>query len=281
MTWHIPEQAVGAYVSGRIADADAWSVEAHLVACAACQEAVAAATDGTELAASAERAWLAVGHRLAPQGAVYAGTGRRRLRMMLASGPSARGAWLLAIAVVLALATVLDWTVPLIDVARHGGPIPWIAVLGPLLPVLGVAASYGSGLDDAHEIIASTPAGGLRLVLVRTAAVLAVSVPAALVAGVGSDAGSPVVWLLACLALTLVTLALGSVTGLVRAAVLVGVAWLVAVGAPAATQSVPVLLEADAVAGWLAVSAVAAAVVVARRDSFNVMPLSTCSRIEA
>ncbi|WP_165367516.1 zf-HC2 domain-containing protein, partial [Phytoactinopolyspora endophytica] len=37
MSWHIPRQTARAYVDGRIGDADAWSVEAHLAACEHCR----------------------------------------------------------------------------------------------------------------------------------------------------------------------------------------------------------------------------------------------------
>ena len=87
----------------------------------------------------------------------------------------------------------------------------------PVLPLLGVAASWSRVFDPAYDLVAATPAAGLSLLLRRTAVVLAVIVPAALLAGVVTDADGVATWLLPCLALTAAALALGSVTGLVRA----------------------------------------------------------------
>jgi hypothetical protein len=42
----------------------------------------------------------------------------------------------------------------------------------PLVPLVGVAVAYGPEADPAHELTATAPYSGLRLVLLRTAAVL-------------------------------------------------------------------------------------------------------------
>lgn len=276
MSWHVPPNALGDYVTGRIAEADAWSVEAHLTACERCRDTLAgtASTDAG-VAETVSDAWSTLASQLQPQGRVRPAGRWRELTVLLAAGPAARLAWLAAVVVVLGLAAVLD--------AVPAGNAPWLALVAPLLPILGVAASYGSGLDDAHEVIASTPGGGLRLLLVRSAAVLAVTTPVALAAGIVADRGSPVPWLLASFALTVVTLALGSATGVPRAAAAVGAAWVVAVGATAAarTEAAPVLVTPDAVPAWAAVTVAAAFVIAARRGSYNVLPLPARSRTGA
>ncbi|MFF6905713.1 hypothetical protein ACFY9Q_07225 [Streptomyces sp. NPDC012389] len=55
---------------------------------------------------------------------------------------------------------------------------PLLLVTAPVLPLAGVALSYGRHADPLYEVVTSTPSGGLRLLLIRAAAVLAVSVPA-------------------------------------------------------------------------------------------------------
>jgi hypothetical protein len=268
MTWHLPDDAVHAYRTGTVTDADAWSIEAHLAACERCRHAVADATED-EQAARLDATWTALAGQLPAQGRARAGTRWREARVLVAGGPAARMAWLAACVIVLAFAAALN----------AAGPAPWFGILAPLVPLLGVAASYSSGLDDAYEIIASTSSGGLRLLLIRSATVLAVTTPVALVAGGITGYGSPTPWLLASLALTLLTLALGSVIGMGRAAAVVGVAWLVAVGGAivAPTGPTPVLLTTDAIPALLAATVVAGVLVAVRRGAFHELP----PRIEA
>ncbi|MFW6204031.1 MAG: anti-sigma factor family protein [Actinomycetota bacterium] len=277
MTWHVPDEMLHEYLTGRIAGADAWSVEAHLTACERCRAALATAypTAAPGRAAVLDETWTGIATRLpehAPR--VPAGTRWREARVLVAAGPAARWAWLAACALVLAF------------VAAFGGTdltsAPWLGIVAPVVPLLGVAASYSTGLDDAYEVIASTPGGGLRLLLLRSAVVLAVTTPIALVGGALTGYGSPVPWLLASLALTLLTLAVGSLIGVERAAAAVGFAWLVAVGGAVVEPSgpVPALLTHDAVPAMLAAAATAAVVIAIRRDAFHELPAQQSMRNE-
>jgi len=170
-----------------------------------------------------------------------------------------------------------------------GGVRPLLLLLAPVLPTLGVAVSYGRHADPMHEIVTSTPSGGLRLLLTRTAAVLAVSVPLLTLAGLllPATAGGPgpAAWLLPGLALTLAALTLGSYIGCRAATGAVSPGWLLAVGAPAAAApgGAPRLLPTDALAGslaavlsgpaaqgcWAAAAAGCAGLLVLRRTSFD------------
>lgn len=276
LTWHIPESALRAYVRGGVGDVDAWSVESHLSACERCRIALAdvSAAD-PDHAAAINGTWAVLAAELPEQGRPRPATRLRAARVLVAGGPAARWAWLAACGMVLVFAAVLSVTS-----ATH---VPWLGIVAPLVPLLGVAASFGSGLDDAYEVIASTPAGGLRLLLVRSAAVLAVTTPIALVAGAVTGYGSPAPWLLASLALTLATLALGSAVGVERAAAVVGIAWVVAVGGAVAnpTAPLPVLLTLDAAPVLLAAIALGGVVIAARRAEFNHVPIRHRTRIEA
>jgi hypothetical protein len=284
MNWHAPQHTIDAYVAGHIADADAWSVEAHLASCQQCRAAVAdavhsPASPNPSQAESLASTWAAVSSELPEQGRIRRGTTRRGFLVLLASGPAARWAWVLATLVVLALAVGMDQVAH--EPAVIGLTLPVLALVAPILPVLGVAASYGAGLDDAYEVIASTPAGGLRLLLVRTVAVLAVTIPATLVAALAGDLGWSMIWLLPCLALTMLTLALGSVTGIARAAAVVSAAWVAVVAVQAVGGGVVHILAAAAMPGWLGALAVAMLVVVIRRETFNHLPFSARVRSEA
>src|SRR5690606_37540020 len=131
--------------------------EAHLTACERCRGLLAElSTMDQARRGRLDHGWATLAARLPPQGRARAGTRWRAARMLLAGGPAARWAWLVSCAVVLGLAAVLG------AVARQ---VPWVGAVAPLVPVLGVAASYGSRLDAPRAAIAATPAGGLRLLL--------------------------------------------------------------------------------------------------------------------
>ncbi|XHM67398.1 hypothetical protein ACE6JH_12275 [Streptomyces nigra] len=141
-----------------------------------------------------------------------------------------RGAWLPAVLLV-ALGAVL-----LAHVAGFSGARTLLLAVAPVVPVAGVALSYGRHADPLHELAASTPSAGLRLVLTRTTVVLAVSLPLLTLAGlVLPSPGAPgaAAWLLPGLTLTLAALALGGWLGLRTATAVTGGGWLCAVLAPA------------------------------------------------
>ena len=273
MTWHLSAEALRAYVAGSVADADAWSIEAHLTACEKCRGALAdISTHEDDQEQRLQDRWTALAAELPVQGSVRSGSKWREALVLVSGGPTARWAWVSACVIVLVLAAALG--------AAETVRTPWLGIIAPLAALLGVAASYGSRLDAAYELIAATPAGGLRLLLVRTASVLAVTTPIALVAGGVTGYGSPVPWLLASLALILATLALGSVTGVESAAAVMALAWITGITITLLDPSrhMPALLTLDAAPWLLAVAVAAGAVVAARRESFN--QLSGSPRIE-
>ncbi|WP_192806694.1 hypothetical protein, partial [Streptomyces arboris] len=147
----------------------------------------------------------------------------RAARVVWAAGPALRGAWLVALVVVALGAVALSYGAGLGASVR-----PLLLVTAPVLPLAGVALSYGLHADPLYEIATSTPAGGLRLLLTRAAAVLAVSVPALTLAGavlpVATGGPGAAAWLLPGLALTLAALALGSFVGGRRGAAAVAAA---------------------------------------------------------
>lgn len=177
------------------------------------------------------------------------------LARLLSVTPSLRLSWLSAVAVVLLAAA---WTARFQDVAA--APLI-LLILAPLVPVAGVAVAYGPGVDPAYEVTVVAPLSGLRLTLLRTAAVLASAVPisvaAALVAG--DTATRAAGWLLPSLALTVLVLCLQLRLGPVAAPTLVAGGWVGLVagaemlpggGTPAAGQ-LGCLLAAVLTSGWL------------------------------
>lgn len=248
--WHLPAEVLHRYsdpARGALPAAQAASAEAHLDSCADCRSRLLPDPATGDLPAALGRAVIAQTDR-APQ---YrrASTWRRRFSADLPL------AWLLAAVGVCVLAAVLD-------VAAHaaGSQRPSVLLLlAPVIPLLAVAAAWTPQLDPLHELTASTPAAGLGLLLRRTLVVLLAVVPLSALLGMLTAVAPPTRWLLPCLALTALTLALGARAGVHRAAAAVGVGWLALLVVPALVQQqVPALLAAPAAPGWLAVLVLAA-----------------------
>ncbi|MFD9505313.1 cupin domain-containing protein [Streptomyces mirabilis] len=209
--------------------------------------------------------------------------GGRLGRILWAAGPALRGAWAAAVALVAVGALALAYG------GGFVGTRPLLLAVAPLVPVAGVALSYGRHADPLHEIVATSPSGGLRLVLMRTAAVLAVSVPLLTAAGLLLPATDPrlpqapaaAAWLLPGLALTLATLALSGYVGCRTASAVVGGGWLLALAAPLLTAPDPSLTArlaqqlslyftgASPQWGWAAASALCALLLAARRSAYD------------
>ena len=104
------------------------------------------------------------------------------------------------------------------------------------MPVAGVAFAYGPDVDPSYEVGAAAPYSALRLLLLRTAAVLATSLPLALAAGAARPALSWTAVVLAAAgagASPRVVLAASTWVDHVVAGVALGVAWACAVGSAA------------------------------------------------
>ncbi|GGR65769.1 hypothetical protein GCM10010269_00310 [Streptomyces humidus] len=201
------------------------------------------------------------------------------LRALWAAGPAFRGAWLPAVWLVALGALALS------QGAGADASRPLLLALAPVVPVAGVALSYGAHADPLHEIAAATPCGGLRLMLTRTAAVLAVSVPLLTLTGVLLPAsGTPgaAAWLLPGLTLTLASLALAGWVGCRAATALTGGGWLCAVLVPSWASGGAALTEltqqldrclagSRAQGAWGAAAVLCAALLAARRSAYDHM----------
>jgi len=292
--WHAPDDLVGRYTDGSLPDADAWSLEKHLESCGDCAARVSrAAREGAAgvVLAEVRSAVLEVAGAapVSAPGRVRA-VGGRLGRVLWAAGPAVRGAWTGAVVLVAVGAVALAYG------AGFGGAKPLLLALAPAVPLAGVALSYGRHTDPLHEIAAASPSGGLRLLLTRTAAVLALSVPLLTVAGLLLPSAPPrlpeapaaAAWLLPGLALTLGALLLSGYVGCRIATAVVGGGWLLALSAPVLTATGTGLADTGAgptarlthqldlyftgagpQGGWAAAAVLCALLLAARRTAYD------------
>jgi hypothetical protein len=263
MSWHAQDSQLERYLSGELDDVGAWSLEAHLDTCAGCRDRLvpmsAESPVGLIVTAVRPRIQLEAQDRVRLRGRA------RQVRML--AGPAWRVSWLLGTAVLLLLAVVLDGS-------AHGASRPALLAIAPALPLLGVAMSFGRLVDPAFEMTAATASTGLRLVLWRTAGVLALTVPLAAIAGIAGG-GEPVLWLLPCLGLTVGSLALGTFLPVTRAAALLGSVWALASGVPACTGlDTSVAVTGTAALAWSIGTLIAVLLLYVRRGTYTRMELS-------
>jgi hypothetical protein len=260
--WHLGPEVIRRYAEGAVDPVPAASAEAHLLACAGCRAALAPQVDRGRV----EAIWAEVVDRVdAPR----PGPVERLLLWLRVSGetarlvaatPTLRAPWLTAIVGVLVFAVVGAHS------AEHW--LPAFLVVAPLVPLAGVAVAFASGLDPTHEVGLAAPYPGLRLLLIRTAAVLAVTVPLALGAGLALPTRTwmAAAWLLPAAGLTSTAMAL---TGRLRPVVAVGAVaagWVVLTAPALVTGETGAIFGAPAQLGWLGLAVAGALWLTARRS---------------
>jgi hypothetical protein len=220
MTWHIPHESLARYARGALDDARSFSVEAHLLGCAECRARTASFADRARI----EELWGRVDEATAgPEPGPIE-------RLLLASGVPDHAARLLAATSSLSLSWLVAITSALtfaVAAAHAAQSLMLFLIVAPLLPVAGIAAAYGPGVDPTYEVGLAAPLSSFELLLVRARAVLATTlVLTALAAfglpGVGWTAAA---WLLPSLALVTTSLALSTLFSPARAAAGVALAW--------------------------------------------------------
>jgi hypothetical protein len=268
MTWHADGVLLERYAEGRIDDATALSVEAHLAACPVCRVAASSLVDPTSL----ERIWTEVRRtvdrstpRLVERALVRVGLPEHTGRVLVVAS-AVTAPWIVAVALTLAFAALAAH-------AGGGGPLPFL-IAAPLVPVAGVALAYGGAADPLHEIGLASPTGGFRLVLMRSAGVVLVSIALAGVAALALPqlGWIPAGWLVPSLALSALTLALSTASRATPGAVgtAIGIGWgaWVAVAETIATQPYAAFGPAAQV-GFGSLLAIAGWVLVARRGALE------------
>ena len=269
--WHVPETDLRAYARGDLQPPLLWSADTHLAACAHCRAVLAGAGDPAALDDGWERLDAALD---APRPGFLESLLLRlgiadHTARLLAATPALRRSWLGAVVAVLVL------TVAVAAGHTTGGSPTLFLALAPLLPLAGVALSYGPALDPTYEMAVVAPMHGFRLLMIRTVAVLGAGLglnglATLALPGYGLRA---LTWLLPALALTATALALTARLGPVLAPSLVGGGWvavlLAASGSRFGEEATLVPFTAAGQGVSAAVAVLAAGLVVAMRDRFD------------
>jgi hypothetical protein len=266
--WHLPDDDLRTYTTGSARPPWLWSTEAHLAGCAQCRARLGEGTDPGGLAVG----WTRLDAELdAPRpGLIEAAMLRvgvaAHTARLLACTPGLRTSWLAALAFTLAITVGTAHLAQAMTV-----PIPLLAV-APLLPLIGVAISFGPRVDPSYELAVVAPMHTFRLFLLRCAAVLSATTLLTSAASLALPGYGPVVlgWLAPSLALTLLSLALTPRLGPVRAALLVGFGWAALLGGTVRASTGQSILFATAGQAVLAAVAAVAAMAVWRvRSGFD------------
>jgi hypothetical protein len=264
--WHLDDDALRRYVERTDSLAEGASAEQHLLSCEPCRTRVGAAASVTGLsvidfAAVWDRTRDAVEvPRPSAFERLLRGAGLPAQEARLVAVASAfRGVWLAGVAAVLAFAA-------LAAAIGHARGVWLFLAVAPVVPCLVVAAGYDPLTDPALEPELVTPYPVLRLILLRTIAVLALALPAVLLFGLVVPGETASAWLLPATGFVAVVLAASTWVSPLRAAIAISVAWLAAIWLLAARSGSPeAVLQAWAQAGFLALAAASFSIFLVRR----------------
>ncbi|MGY1771660.1 zf-HC2 domain-containing protein [Blastococcus sp. SYSU D00813] len=279
MSWHVDPGTSAGYRAGTLTEAAAASVEAHLLRCGGCRDALAATAPPAHRAAH-DRTWAALDAALdaEPASATERLLGRAlppHLLRLLVAAPAVQAAWWVAGTALLVLALAASY----LGSGAFGTAV--FVVTAPLLPLAGVALAYGAVDDLAGEVAGTTPFPRFRLLVLRTAVVSAGTLPvtALLAWALPGGVRPATLWLAPALALCALTLALSARADPRRVAAVLTLLWLAATGVVLRPSRLPLAVDEvldrsfafrpPGQAALLCVAALALAVAVTRRTTFE------------
>jgi len=265
-SWHVDEMALRRWIGRTDSLADSASVEQHLLWCDQCRERVSAAVTGkpapgvvdlgdmwSQIRDAVEVPRPSVFERLLQRAGLPAHDAK-----LVAVASAFRGKWLAGVTGVLAF-------VALAAALGHSRGMWLFLAVAPLVPCIAVAFSYDPTVDPALEPELVTPYPALRLVLLRTVAILAMALPAVALFGLFVPGRPPYMWLLPAVGCVAAVLALSTWTSPVRAAVAVSAVWLVVVWSLVAQAgSLDVVLHARFQIGYLVLAVTSAVIFLVR-----------------
>jgi hypothetical protein len=258
--WHLSDDALRRYAEQTDSAAEGASAEQHLLSCGQCREQVSSTAGAIDLALVWARTRDAVE---VPRPSVFE-------RLLCAARLPAHEARLVAVASAFRTASVVGVTAvfafaALAAAIGHSGLWLFLAV-APVVPCLVVASSYDPWLDPALEPELVTPYPAIRLILLRTVAVLALALPAALLFGLFIPGEAPFAWLLPAVGFVAVVLAASTWVSPLRTAIAVSSAWLGGIWLLAAGSGSPdAVLQARTQAGFLVLAAASFVIFLVRR----------------
>jgi hypothetical protein len=264
--WHLDDDTLRRYVEQTDSLAEGASAEQHLLSCAKCRAQVNAAANVIELsvidlAAVWDRTRDAVE---VPRPSRFerllrvAGLPAHEARLV-AVASAFRGVWLTGVAAILAFAA-------LAAVFGHARGLWLFLAVAPVVPCLVVASSYDPWLDPALEPELVAPYPALRLILLRTIAVLALALPAVLLFGLVVPGETAFAWLLPAVGFVAVVLAASTWFSPLRSAIAVSSVWFAVIWLLAARSRAPdAVLQDRAQAGFLVLAAASLVIFLARR----------------
>ena len=255
-SWHIGDTALRDWIEHRETADQAASVELHLLACEDCRERVRDAHlhEGSRDPAL-DLVWGRVRAAIQTPRPSLVERGLRRLGLpaadarLVAAADAFRGPWLTGVLAVLAFVVLAA------EFGRSAGQTAFL-IVAPMLPSVAVAFSYDPALEPALEQELVTPYPRVRLVLLRTIAVLGLGAPVVLVISPFAPGGAPFLWLLPAVGFIAAVLALSTWTEPLRAVGGVGVIWLTVVLASVYTTSAEAILHGPYPITYLAVAGV-------------------------
>jgi hypothetical protein len=254
-TWHADDGLLALYVRGDAGALRGTSIEQHLTHCADCRARIASHVDADPL----EMVWS----RIQEQAQAPRPTRIERMltrlgvsepdALLVAVAPSLRASWMFGLVITLSFVGLA---------AAYGGDrgLAFFLIVAPLVPVAGVSFAYGPDVDPSYEVGAAAPYSAARLLLLRTAAVLATSLPLALAAALLLPSASWTVlsWLLPALAFTATLLAASTWIRPSVAGLGLGVAWACAVASATVDQDPAAVLGPALLVCYAAIGVVAA-----------------------
>ncbi len=264
--WHLDDDALRRYLERTDSLAEGASAEQHLLSCEPCRARVTAAASVTGLsvidfAAVWDRTRDAVE---VPRPSVFerllrgAGLPAQEARLV-AVASAFRGVWLTGVAAILAFAA-------LAAALGHARGLWLFLAVAPVVPCLVVASSYDPWMDPALAPELVTPYPALRLILLRTIAVLALALPAVLLLGLFVPGETAFAWLLPAVGFVAVVLAASTWVSPLRAAIAVSSVWGALVWLLAARSGSPdAIIQGRAQAGFLVLAAASFGIFLLRR----------------
>ena len=227
-SWHVDERVLRAYAALELEVIQRASVEAHVMGCGACRGELARVSGGSVGTLSLEGLWDRVQTRVEHAPAVRS---TRWLRLIGVAEPDTVVVrqigrqclqWTIATTLLLALAAFAA-ALGVHDSARLG-----FVLLAPLLPSLGVAATYRLTPTSTTALEITSPYSPARLLLWRTGYALATAVPTSVALGsiIPGSAWLAIAWLLPSAACTAIVLVAATWTDPVKPAVAMSAVWL-------------------------------------------------------